>query len=112
MKLSTDKQYTYNTMINTDDVEKLFSKESATDLKPLFDFYLRTINKLEVQVTALRGNKYKIAITNIDMPLPLDIITDKGTQRMTVTKKGITVSSEVLPQVDPDMYYLKKIIIE
>lgn len=112
MKLSTDKQYTYNTMINTDDVEKLFSKESATDLKPLFDFYLRTINKLEVQVTALRGNKYKIAITNIDMSLPLDIVTDKGTQRMTVTKKGITVSSEVLPQVDPDMYYLKKITIE
>lgn len=111
-KLSTDKQYTGDKMINTDDVEQLFSLAAATDLKPLFNLYLRTIQKLEVHINPLRGDKYKIQITNISMPLPLDIVTEKGRQRMMVTKEGITVSSSQLPQVDPDMYYLKKIVIE
>lgn len=111
-KLSTDKQYTYDNLINTDDVEQLFSKESATDLKPLFNLYLRTTEKLEVHITSLRDDKYKIQVTNIEMPLPLDIITDKGSQRIKVTKEGVTVTSSILPQVDTNMYYLKKIIIE
>jgi aminopeptidase N len=111
-KLSSDKQYTYDNLVTTDDVEQLFSTASGTNLKPLFNLYMRTIQKLEVHITAMRGNQYKIQLTNIDMPLPVDIVTDKGTQRMTVTQKGITVTSETLPQIDPDMYYLKKIVIE
>lgn len=111
-KLSTDKQYTLDNLINTDDVEQLFSKASAADLKPLFNLFLRTIQKLEIHVTALKENKYKIELSNIEMTLPIDIVTDKGKQRMMVTKKGIVVTSAILPQLDPDMYYLKKIIIE
>ena len=111
-QLATDKLYTFDNLITTDEVEKLFSKASATDLKPLFDLFLRTTKKLEIQITVLRGNQYKIQLTNIDMSLPIDIVTEKGSQRMTVTKKGITVTSGILPQVDPDMYYLKKITIE
>ena len=111
-QLATDKLYIYDNLITTDEVEKLFSKASAADLKPLFDLYLRTTKKLEVQITSLRGNQYKIQLTNIDMALPIDIVTEKGSQRMTVTKKGVTVTSEILPQIDPDMYYLKKITIE
>jgi aminopeptidase N len=111
-RLATDKQYTYDNLITTDDVEQLFSSASSIDLKPLFNLYMRTTQKLEVHMTAMRNNQYKIQLTNIDMPLPVDIVTDKGTQRMTVTQKGIMVTSETLPLVDPDMYYLKKIIIE
>lgn len=111
-RLSSDKQYTYDNLVTTDDVEQLFSSASGTDLKPLFNLYIRTIQKLEVHLTAMRGNQYKIQLTNIDMALPVDIVTDKGSQRMIITQKGITVTSEILPQVDPDMYYLKKIVIE
>ncbi|HYM94546.1 MAG TPA: M1 family metallopeptidase [Chitinophagaceae bacterium] len=111
-ELATAPQYTYDNLVNTDDVEQLFSKASGINLKPLFDFYLRTTQKLEVHVTAMRGDSYKIQLQNIDMALPLDIVTDKGTQRMTVDKKGIIIKSTLLPQVDTDMYYLKKIIIE
>jgi aminopeptidase N len=44
-KLATDPQYTYNNLVNTDDVEQLFSKAAGYSLKPLFDFYLRTDTK-------------------------------------------------------------------
>ncbi|MEI9957370.1 MAG: M1 family metallopeptidase [Ferruginibacter sp.] len=111
-QLSTNIQYTYDNLVTTDDVEKLFSKAAATDLKPLFDLYLRTTQKLEVHITALRQNKYKISIDNINISLPMDIVTDDGVQKIILTKKGATITSDIFPQVDPDMYYLKKIIIE
>ena len=112
-KLSTDQQYTYNNMVNTDDVEALFSKESNTNLKPLFDLYLRTVNKLEIHITAMTGNRYSLQLMNIDIPLPVDIVTDKGKQRMILNaKKETIIISNILPQVDPDTYYIKKIIIE
>jgi aminopeptidase N len=111
-QLSTNIKYTYDNLITTDEVEQLFSTAAVTNLKPLFDLYLRTTQKLEVHVTALRQNKYRISVDNIDIPLPMDIVTEKGIQKMTLSKKPITVSSDIFPQVDPDMYYLKKIIIE
>jgi aminopeptidase N len=111
-QLATDSRYTYDNLVNTNDVEALFSKAANSNLKPLFDLYLRTIQKLEVHVTAMNGNRYKLQLLNIDMPLPLDIITDKGTQHVIADKKGITISSTILPLVDPNMYYLKKMIFE
>jgi aminopeptidase N len=51
--LATDPMYTYDNLVSTDDVEKLFSNASGTNLKPVFDFYLRTTNKLEVRVRQL-----------------------------------------------------------
>jgi hypothetical protein len=37
-KLTTDPKYTYDNLVNTDDVEELFSTASNQNLKPLFDF--------------------------------------------------------------------------
>jgi len=110
--LSTEPSYTYDNLITTDEVEQLFSKAASKNLKPLFDLFLRTTQKLEIHITAMRQNKYKITIDNIDMELPVDIVTEKGVQKMILSKKGITITSDILPQVDPDTYYLKKVIIE
>jgi hypothetical protein len=46
------------------------------------------------------------------MALPVDVVTDKGVQKITVNKKGVIIKSTVLPQADPDTYYIKKVIIE
>jgi hypothetical protein len=48
----------------------------------------------------------------MDIPLPIDILTDKGVQRITLNKKGVILKSTVVPQIDPDTYYIKKVIIE
>jgi hypothetical protein len=42
----------------------------------------------------------------------LDIITDQGKQKITADKNGVVITSATLPMIDPDMYYLKKVIYE
>ncbi len=111
-QFATDPRYTYNNLVSTDDIQQFFSKASGTDLKPLFDLYLRTTEKLEVKVLQIKKDKYLVKLLNIDMPLPLDIVTDNGTKRIPIIKKGVEITSNSLPQIDPDMYYLKKLIIE
>ncbi|WP_158797692.1 M1 family metallopeptidase [Pedobacter sp. L105] len=111
-KFVTSPRYTYSNLVNTDDVEQFFSKESGRDLKPLFDLYIRSINKLEVHIKQLKNDKYLIQLDNIDIPLPMEITTDTGTKKMILDKKGITIESKLLPVVDRDTYYLKKTIFE
>ncbi|QTE38119.1 M1 family metallopeptidase [Mucilaginibacter gossypii] len=108
----TDPRYTYSNLASTDDVIQYFSKAAGQDLKPLFDLYIYSINKLEIHIKAQRGDKYQVQLLNIDMPLPVDITTDGVTKRYTLDKKGITVTSKTMPVIDPNTYYLKKLIIE
>ncbi len=111
-KLATAPQYTYNNMVNTDDVEQLFSQASGRNLKPLFDLYLRTTEKLDVDVKQLRGGKYLIKLQNISIPVPMDINTDGKTRMVMVDNKGLTVTSTTPPVIDADNYYLKRVIFE
>ncbi|MFA6246036.1 MAG: M1 family metallopeptidase [Mucilaginibacter sp.] len=110
--LATDPKFTYDHQNVTDDVEQYFSKAYGKSLKPLFDFYLRTTNKLEVSVKAKPRDKYLITLLNIGTELPVDVTTDAGTKRMTLTPKGITVESKTTPIIDADGWYLKKVILE
>jgi len=111
-KFVTSPQYTYDNLVNTDDVEKFFTKESGRDLKPLFDLYLRTTDKLEVHIKQMPGNKYLVQLQNISIPLPIDITTDSGTKRLIADNKGITIVSKTPPVIDPEVFYIKKVIIE
>jgi aminopeptidase N len=70
-KLATDPQYTYHNFVSTDDVEKLFSNASGKNLKSLFDFYLRTTNKLDVLVKQTGDKTFNVSLQNIDMSLPV-----------------------------------------
>lgn len=108
-KLATAPQYTYSNFITTDDVEQLFSNAFGKSLKPLFDFYLRTTKKLEITVQQTGYNEYSIKATNLPMPLPLDVLTGTGSQRLLLDDKGIKVNSSFPPVVDAGGYYLKKI---
>ena len=111
-KLATDEKYTYNNFVTTDDVEQLFSKESAKDLKPFFNFYLRTAEKFDIKVLYRRNDKYKISIGNYKLPLPIDIMTEKGTIRLTIPVEGLEIDSKIPPVIDPKGYYLKKVVVE
>ncbi len=112
-KFVTSPKYTYDNLVSTADVEQFFSQESGRDLKPLFDLYLRTANKLEVHVKQLPGNKYQIKLQNMSIPLPMEITTDAGTKRLIVdSNKGLTVESRTIPVIDEDTFYIKKVIFE
>ena len=111
-QFATDPAYTYDNLINTDDVEKLFSKAAKQNLKPLFDLFLRTTQKLEVSVISRKEGEYTVGLLNYNSPLPINIVTDAGNKRMIINPDGTLVRSKTMPQIDPDMYYLKKVILE
>lgn len=111
-KFVTSPQYTYNNLVNTDDVEQFFSKECGRDLKPLFDLYLRSINKLDIHVQKARNDSYLIQLQNISIALPIQVTTDAGTKQMIIDSKGIKVTSKTTPVIDTDVFYLKKVISE
>ena len=111
-KLATDPQYTYDNFVTTMDVEKLFSTAAGQDLKPFFDFYLRTTNVLDITIKEVCFNKYQIKVNNSFMPLPLEITTNGQTSRMLIAKDVITVNSASPPQVDAKGFYLKKVTIQ
>jgi hypothetical protein len=111
-KLATDPQYTYDNTVTTDDVEKLFNSAYGKSLKPVFDLYLRTPNKLEVLLKQTGESTWLVKLNNLDFDLPVEILTDTGKQTLTLNKKTQLITSKTLPVIDPEVNYLKKVIIE
>jgi len=108
----TSPQYTYDNIVTTSDLEHYFEQQSGKQLKPLFDMFIRSVNKLEVHVKQQRNNSYLVQLDNMNMPLPLEITTDAGTKKVMVDSKGLVVTSKTMPVIDPNTYYIKKVIIE
>jgi aminopeptidase N len=111
-KLATAPEYTYDNFVTTDDVEKLFSNASGKNLKPFFDFYLRTTEVMDVVVKETGFQKYQVKINNFFTPLPFDITANNQTSRIIIPAEGITINSALPPQVDAKGYYLKKVTIQ
>ncbi len=108
-----DPKYTYNNTVNTDDVEKFFSSASGQNLKPFFDFYLRTVNKLEISVKQTHENKYKIQLTNFKgMKLPMEVLVNGKITTLMLDEKETTFESDSFPQIDPTGFYLKRVVFE
>ena len=111
-KLAMDPAYTYDNFVITSDVEQLFSKASGKNLKPFFDFYLRTTDVLDLVVKETGYHKYQIKINNHFMDLPVEITTDGKTDKMNIPKEGIMVTGNTPPMVDSRGFYLKKITVQ
>jgi aminopeptidase N len=108
----TDPKYTYDNFVTTNDLMLYFNTASKKNLKPLFDLYIYSTGKLEIHIKQSKLKTWLISLQNIDMALPVEIITSAGKQTLMLDKKTIQVLSESLPIVDPDGYYLKKIIYD
>ena len=109
-RLATDSNTTYYHFVISDDVEKLFSAAAGKNLKPFFNFYLKTTQVLDFQVKETGFHSYTIKLNNYFMDLPVEIITDKGLQRITIGQQGMVITSTIPPVVDPKGHYLKKVI--
>lgn len=111
-KLATDPAYTYDNFVTTDDVEKLFSGASNINLKPLFDFYLRTTNLIEISIKQTGLTSWIIQAKQTPMTLPFEIQTSNGTQKVQLTNEPLKIESTTLPAVDPRARYMKRITVE
>jgi hypothetical protein len=93
-------------------VEQLFSTRSGKNLKPIFDLFLRTTDKLQIQVQQKKADEFDIQLLNLQMELPLEVLTAEGIKRIMVGTKPVRIKSSSLPEMDPNGYYLKRVIIE
>ena len=98
--------------MTTTDVEKLFSTQAGKDLKPFFDFFLRTTQVLDVTIKEIGFQKYQIKVGNLMMPLPFEVTANDKTSRIVISKDGIIVNSALPPFVDAKGYYLKKVTLQ
>jgi aminopeptidase N len=109
---ATDPRYTYDNMVVTSDVLKHFNAASGKDLTPLFKLFIYSTDKLAVTVKELPGGGYSVKLDNLDMTIPVEVQTSAGRQKMMLSKKGVPVKSESMPLIDPDGYYLKRVVYE
>ncbi len=111
-KLATDARYVSPNTITTDDVEQLFSEAHGKSLRPVFDLYLRSTQKLEFEAVRTSANRYNLRVRNLDDEIPVEVLTSKGLQKITIGKTPVQVESDAPLQIDPNGYYLKRIILE
>lgn len=114
-KFITDIKYPYNEFFNTDDVANFFSEQSKRDLKPLFDFYLRTTNKLLFEVNGTGQNNYTIVANNTPIDLQLEVLTADGLSTINLKagkNEPIKIISKTQPQIDPKNWYFKKVVYQ
>lgn len=109
-KLATDPRYTYDNFVVSNDVEALFSNAAGYTLKPFFDFYLRTTNTLDFNVKEIGFQQYQISPANYIMDLPVDIMINNKIERKIMVKDGLKITSQYTPIIDPNGFYLKKVV--
>ena len=67
----------------------------------------RTTKYLEIAVKQTGFNEYAVMSKNVPMPLPIDILTSQGTNRIIITDRWVKMKSSFSPVIDPNGYFLK-----
>ena len=111
-ELANHPKYTYDNTVTTDDVEQLFTLRSGKNLKPFFDFYLRTTNKVNITIQKTDDAHYNISTNNAPIPLPIHIMTDSHNESYILEQnKPLQVKSKTVPVLDAEKNYLVEIAI-
>lgn len=115
--LSMNVKYPYDTFLVSNDVEQHFSLYAHKDLKPVFDFYLYKTGTMDITVIKTEPGMYALYAEHLPGPLPFDIMTDAGIQRIILNnfpkksfKDMLMIKSNSLPIIDPRGWYLKRVI--
>jgi len=109
---ATSPDYTYDRLVTTEQLLLHVNSASRRDLRPLFRLFLYSKDKLGIYVRQKELNSYEIRLQNLDMSLPMEVVTSEGRKTIMVSRKPVTVTSGTMPVLDPDAYYLKKITLE
>ena len=95
-------------MVVTDDLVELVKRNSGEDYSAYFDFYLRTTELINVQVDSIGPETFDVSLANIDFELPMEVVSDKGSERIKLSSKPYRITTTVKPEVDPNNWFLKR----
>ena len=106
-------------LVNTDDFLYIAEDESKMDLDWFFEMYLRQpkLPKLKTEVVSAAGGSTQKVLrlawetpNNIPFPMPIDIVVDGTTRRVSIKDGGVDVplTTSADPSIDPNGWVLKE----
>lgn len=107
-----NEKYTYANTVTTSMVESHFSQGSGINLKPYFDFFLKTTYKLEIRIKEVRPKEFDISFTNYKDTLPLEIKDGNEIKKVNISGEPLRITLSNFPVIDPTGYYFKKVVYE
>ena len=87
--------------MTTKDFTDFIQRYTGQNLEGFFKLYLETTALPKVTVSKQGKLGYRIALEGIDFEIPVEIKTSEGSQKLSIGKKGVLVTSSSLPEVDP-----------
>jgi aminopeptidase N len=109
-QFATDSAYTFQNTVSTQDFLELVNKNSGQDYSDLFELYLYTTTYPQIRIDSLAVDQFEVSIPNIDFELPMDVTYADTTERVSLGKNAISVSSPYRPVVDKMNWYLKEFV--
>ena len=105
---ASEEQFTYLNLVTTKDFTDFIQRYTGQNLEGFFKLYLETTNLPELKVSKQGKTGYRIALEGIDFEIPVEINTSAGSQKISIGKKGVLVTSSSLPEVDPKGWLMLK----
>ena len=103
---ATDSAYTYKNLVSSEDFIQLVERISGKTHRPFIEMFLYTTVLPIVTIDSLSVNVFKLAISNIDFTLPIEIALGDSVIRTELDQNGLDFTSLVWPVVDPHHWYL------
>ncbi len=103
---ASDERFIYENQVETSDFTSFVQNYSGKDLQGFFDLYLKSVRVPKVKINKKRKNRYAVSLPNIDFEMPVEIFTSKGSERIVLSKKPVTILSDTQILVDPMGWYL------
>jgi aminopeptidase N len=87
--------------VTTQDFTDFIQRFTGQNLEGFFELYLKTTRLPEVKVKKKGKDQFLVSLEGIDFELPVEVKTSEGSQKLSIGKKGVLVTSSNLPEVDP-----------
>jgi len=87
--------------VTTKDFTDFIQRYTGQNLEGFFKLYLETTALPKLTVSKQGKSGYRIALEGIDFEMPVEVTTSEGSQKLSIGKKGVLVTSSSLPIVDP-----------
>ena len=98
--------FTYANQASTAELIDFLSKDSDLDVREFLSWYLYREDLPKVSVKKKKKDVFLVSLPNISFTLPVDVKTDKGTERIVLSSNPTEIISSSTVEVDPLGWYL------
>ncbi|WP_114747893.1 M1 family metallopeptidase [Pleomorphovibrio marinus] len=105
-ELASHPPFIYENQANTEEVIRFIQGYTEYPLQGFFQWYLYETELPEVRIKKMGKRGYEVSLPNIDFSLPVEIVTERGNEKVDLSAKPKLIESSSEPKVDPQDWYL------